>query len=53
MLKTHEFDKLSHTVCKLNTSSGMLAYVTISIMTDYDASGKLRIIHGKVEETQS
>lgn len=52
MLETHEFDKLSHTVCKLNTSSGMLAYVTISMMTDYEASGK-RIIHGKKEETQS
>lgn len=52
MLETHEFDKLSHTVCKLITSSGMLAYATISMMKDYDASGK-RIIHGNEEETQS
>lgn len=40
MLKTHESDKLSHTVCKLNTSSRMLAHVTLSGMTDFDASGK-------------
>lgn len=40
MLKTHESDKLLHTVCKLNTSSGMLAHVTLSGMKDFDALGK-------------